>query len=117
MRKDIFMYSLLLTVLIFCFSCTADKEEIDTCGLDNITYSSDIQPLLEVSCVSCHNSTNSSGGINLDSYESASSAANSGKLLGAVRQEAGFSAMPPSGKLDSCQIARIEEWIDSGLPE
>ncbi len=118
MRKAVFLYSLLFTALLFlCFSCTADKEEIDTCGLDNITYSSDIQPLLEVSCVSCHNSTNSNGGINLDSYENASDAANSGKLLGAVKQESGFAAMPPSGRLDSCQIARIEEWIDKGLPE
>ena len=120
MGKAVMHYLIFLFLLLFLsFSCTADKEEslFNECGLENISFSSDVEPVLGVSCVSCHNSTNSNGGIILDSYNAAKDAANSGRLLGSVKHEPGFAAMPPSGSLDSCQIARIEEWIDKGLPE
>jgi hypothetical protein len=120
MKKAVVLYLFPFTLfLFFICSCTADKEEtiIDECGLENISFSSDIQPILEASCINCHNSSYSNGGIILDSYEDAQDAADDGRLLGAVKHEAGYTAMPPSGKLDSCQIARIEEWIDKGFPE
>lgn len=120
MRKAVFLCSYILLLLVFLYLyCTADKEEtfIDECGIENISFSYDIEPVLDVSCVNCHNSTNANAGIALDSYEDAKDAANSGVLLGSVKHEPGYSKMPPSGRLDSCHIARIEEWINKGLPE
>ena len=120
MRKAVYPCSFIILLLVFLYlSCTADKEEtfIDVCGIENISFSSDIEPVLDVSCINCHNSMNANAGIILDSYEDAIDAANSGRLLGSVKHEPGYSAMPPSGKLDSCQIIRIEEWINKGLQE
>lgn len=120
MKKAVILYLFPFTLLLFFYcSCTADKEEtiIDKCGLENISFSSDIQPILEASCVECHSSLFSRGGIKLDSYDNVQDAADDGRLLGAVKHEPDYTAMPPSGKLDSCQIARIEEWIDKGYPE
>ncbi|UCH15130.1 MAG: hypothetical protein JSV22_03980 [Bacteroidales bacterium] len=120
MRKALFLCSYSLLILSFLnLSCTADKEEtiIDLCGIENISFSLDIEPVLDASCINCHNSVNANAGIALDSYEDAKDAANSGQLLGSVKHEPGYSKMPPSGKLDSCEIVRIEEWIDKGLPE
>jgi hypothetical protein len=42
---------------------------------------------------------------------------NSGQLMGSVRRESGFAAMPPGGSLRDCDIQQIQDWIDAGMPD
>ena len=120
MKKAIKLISLMfLFLFVLSVSCTKDKEkdEPDVCGIENISFVADIQPIIEVKCFRCHNGPNANGGIRLDSYENAKAAANSGRLLGAILHKEGFTPMPKLGVLDSCQIVLFEEWVAKGLPE
>jgi hypothetical protein len=45
-------------------------------------------------------------------------AVNSGKFLGALRGETGFSPMPKNlPQLSDCQMLKIEKWIANGAPD
>jgi len=88
--------------------------------LELISFAGQIWPVVSKSCVGCHNSTNSKGGITLDNYSEIITVASEKRngislLTGVIRKEAGFSAMPPSGELDDCSIRLIELWIEQGM--
>jgi hypothetical protein len=85
------------------------------CDSSRRAFAADVQPLLNTYCQGCHNSGTPSGGIVLDSYTGARSAALSGRLIGAISHSAGFSAMPQGGpKLSDCNIAQIRGWVQDG---
>lgn len=105
-------------------SCYYDnKEDLypfdkDACNLDNVTYSSIIKPILESSCVSCHQQSNPSGGVRLDVYSEVKKEADNGKLWGSINHDEGFSPMPlGGGKLSDCSLLQIKQWIDNGSPD
>lgn len=87
------------------------------CDSNNYKYSTAIQPLLAKYCTGCHNSQAPSGGYVLDTYEEVKTFALSGKLLGAIKHETGFSPMPKGGaKLSDCQVTQVQKWIADGVP-
>lgn len=87
------------------------------CDTTNLSYSNSIGPIFQTNCVGCHNNSLSSGGVNLSSHAQTVVAATGGRLLGALKHEIGYVAMPLGGnRLDSCSIAKIELWIQKGLP-
>ena len=51
------------------FSCTKDRTK--QCDIDP-SYSFNIAPFFNTYCVACHQSNSSSGGVNLDNFESVS---------------------------------------------
>ena len=95
----------------------------------DVTYSKDIQPIMEKSCYKCHGSEKQKGKLRLDSYEAAMKGGEDGKII-----EAGNSAkslivqnvarigdeddwMPPVDKGDPLtkeQVGLIHAWIDQG---
>jgi hypothetical protein len=81
----------------------------------SVTYAGVVRPIFQANCFGCHSSSVATGGIILDTYQGASSAASSGRLIGAVKQRPGFRPMPPGGPLKACDIKKIEEWISQGL--
>jgi len=57
-----------------------------------------------------------SGGFSYETYDGVVLAVNSGRFLGAVKQQAGFVKMPQVGnKLSDCEIRQIEKWIAAGM--
>lgn len=85
------------------------------CSTVNMSFSNDILPILQTSCTGCHGNTNPSAGINLSTYSGVAAMANSGRLVGAIRKQPGFAAMPPAGSaLADCKIQKIEAWIAQG---
>ena len=65
----------------------------------------------------CHNSVSPSASIDLSSYDGIVAAVNTGRLLGAINQESGYSPMPKnSDKLSACFISQISIWINNGMP-
>jgi len=89
------------------------------CDTTNITYSSTVISILQNgACLSCHGGTASAGGnIILDTYDGLKAYAQNGHLMGSLKQEAGFSAMPLGGnKLNSCDINKLTAWISAGFP-
>lgn len=91
---------------------TFTEPEPPECDTVNVTYPGTIQPLLGQFCLDCHSGPTPEGGLNFEDYETVAFVAQSGQLLGAIRHEAGYSAMPPSGiMLSDCDIAKFEIWI------
>jgi mono/diheme cytochrome c family protein len=91
-----------------------DEDPI-ACDTAAVSLSADIRPFLNTKCVSCHGSVLQSGGYNLADHTGIMVAVNNGRLLGSVRHEQGFSAMPSgSAKLEDCQIAKLESWVAQG---
>lgn len=93
-------------------------EETDCgapCDPTASSFQADIYPILKDYCVGCHSSTRSDGNVKLETYTDIISYANSGTLMGAIRHDPYYAAMPPnSTKLSECKIAQIEKWIEEG---
>jgi uncharacterized membrane protein len=108
-------------LLISLTSCYKDNEEElypdngTTCNTQNVSFGQTIEPIINNNCVSCHTGAGASGGIQLDNHATISDAALNGRLLGAIRHDAGFSAMPQGGnKLTDCEIQQFEAWTTQG---
>jgi cytochrome c5 len=80
----------------------------------NVTFSKTIFPIIETTCIGCHRTGSVSGGVNLENYVQIKNYVDNKKLYGAISYQAGYFAMPPSGKMTDCQIGVIKKWIDAG---
>ena len=105
---------------------SAVEDECGQCDGDNsscVNYSTEIQPIFDSKCTSCHGSL---GGLNLGSYSTLMSGGSSGtvvisgngsesRLIQKLRGTASGSQMPKGGtQLDDTIIDLIETWIDEG---
>jgi hypothetical protein len=88
-----------------------------SCDTSNYTYSGRIKPLLDAWCVGCHGGNNVGGGIDLSGYQGLINAVQGQRLLGGIKQQPGYSAMPKNtSPLQPCDIDAIEKWINEGMP-
>ncbi len=80
-------------------------------GTAKITYTNDIQSIINANCTSCHNSSMESP--SLTTYTQVKNATSSGKLLCTI-QASGCKVMPPSGKMSQANIDLILLWKSQG---
>jgi len=125
---EIFVIALFtMMISMSIFSCKEDetpKKTVDpnptdtTTKVDTIFYTNNVKMLLDSSCnvAYCHISGASVG--SLASYTDAKSFVANGRILGAIKHQAGFSKMPKDKpKLSDANIKRIELWISQGANE
>lgn len=115
----------ILLIVLSLNSCYYDKEEIlyppttSECNSTNSDFTS-VKITIQENCLSCHSNSSAStlgGGIKLEDYADIKNYAENGKLLGTIKHESSYSAMPKNGaKLNDCKISQIENWINSGTP-
>ncbi|MBC6492136.1 c-type cytochrome [Flavihumibacter stibioxidans] len=115
--------ALVTLVSITWISCYYDKEELLYPGstacdtLTAISYTKNIAPLFQQYCNSCHGGNSPSGGISMGNYTADKAIALNGKLYGSISHSNGYSPMPQGmPKMNTCQIATIKKWVDSGAP-
>lgn len=94
---------------------------------EKVTYDDHVFPLLEQSCLNCHNPDKTKGGLDLSSYAGAMKGGSGGKIaepgdtgskLIAVVMQNSEPKMPPEGdKLADAQIDLLKSWIEGGLLE
>lgn len=88
-------------------------------------FETQVQPILQAHCLSCHDGNKSRGGLNLTSREALLKGGTRGSavsldrpgeslLLQAVHQQ--DLKMPPKGKLAQPQIDVLERWVKMGVP-
>ena len=99
----------------FIMTETEPQEELP------VDYASQIQPILNENCTSCHGYA---AGLNLSSYTSVIAGGNSGNIVvpgdhasSVLWQRIDNGTMPPTGNLSSTQINLIAQWIDEGALE
>ncbi|MDX1408521.1 MAG: hypothetical protein R3330_10320 [Saprospiraceae bacterium] len=111
---------LLCALALSWVGCYYDVEEElypNGCNTTDISYTQNIVPIIEANCLTCHDILSQNGNVVLDGYENVKQYADSGELLGTIRHEPGFSAMPQgTSKLPKCSIDRIQAWVDAGAP-
>jgi len=120
MHLDSIFTSALLLSLVGC----GDQDDADTAPVDTTpTWHQDVRPLLERSCLGCHQDTQSLSGIPLDTYERAAGMA---EFIGSAVSSR---TMPPWSASDDCntyqgslalsddEIAMVEDWVAAGTPE
>ena len=116
-------YLTYLTFILMITSCAYNSEEElypgeVSCDTTDVSFSSDVLPIMENNCTNCHDSSNPPLGISLESYSDITDIAGSGRLLGAIKHEAGYTPMPQGApQLQECKIAAIEAWIKDGMPD
>lgn len=122
--RNLFAAGFIFFVVIPMFSsCYYDiGEELypqlqDSCDTTGVTFSADVYPEVQLKCLVCHDAATMSGNINLEGYNNVLVQVQNGKFLGAIKQSAGYIAMPQGGsKLDNCTIEFISAWINAGAP-
>lgn len=113
------LISFILLTICSWSACYYDVEEeiypSIECDTNNVTYAATIVPLLQANCYSCHSAAANLGNITIEGYSNLKRFVDNGQLLGSIRHEAGFSAMPKNQpQLVGCNIQKIEQWINDG---
>ena len=115
-----------LTVLGFIFSlvvvsgCTKENEEdllLDQalCHVDTVSYSQHIQPYINAHCMPCHSTAQQEGGVIMETWLDVAAIAAGGTLLGVIKHEPGYPAMPNNApKSTDCAIEGFERWVSQG---
>ena len=119
--KNYLLKLLCLLIVVLC-SCKKDKVSISNQDfsnqncLDTISYSQQIQPLLNQSCATSYCHGGGSNGYDLSNHASVS--ANASIILSVIKHESGFVPMPyPPGspKLPDSVINHFQCWFDQGM--
>lgn len=110
---------LIVSFLVVLMSCRKDKVEVEPIDpeqcTETISYTNDIQPVLDVNCSTsgCHNANSGSAGYVFETH--AQVAEHADIILSVIRHESGFSPMPQGGqKLNDTIIENFECWVDQG---
>lgn len=111
--------TLLLGLAAGCSYSHGDPAPTCDASTQTITYSGVISPIFDAHCRECHGSSvaNTLGGgndfgdyVGINRYPSA-------RMLGCIKQEPGFDAMPKGRpRISDCDIERIERWMTAGKP-
>ena len=112
---------LLVVLSALIWSCTKGSQDVlsggATCDTTAMTYATDVVPILQANCYTCHGNGNTagSGGILLEGYANLKPYATNGQLVGNISWAPGYVDMPYGGsKLPSCEINTIIDWVNRG---
>lgn len=115
--------SILLSVIgLVTYSCESSNEDdlFGDCNPVNVSFSSDIQPILEASCTGCHSEGSGQGaGIVLTNYAGVKGQIDTDRFIESINWENGVTNMPlgASEKIDACEIETIQKWINEGIKD
>ena len=123
MKKTI-QYVIMLTVSLMAASCyydTLPPEPVIPLP-DTVSYSEDVQPLWDESCVSCHKPGGTAPDLTAANSYSALTVNNKyvipGDAAGSKLHKSlvgdGAAIMPPAGKWSDSKIAIVDKWINDG---
>jgi hypothetical protein len=118
-RKTIKFFSYILAMCMIFSSCYYDVEadlypEL-SCVTTDMSFSKDIEPLINTNCNGCHSIAANQGNVMLEGYDNAKKYVDNEGLLGSISHKSGYSPMPKSGaKLSDCNISKIQAWITQG---
>ena len=108
--------SIIRTVFFFFLcSCAKDKvpTEFSSCG-EIVSFSQDIQPLVEIHCLGCHNEVAAASNVVLTDHNRISEEAN--RMINSM-QASGMDLMPFGGPpLNDSLIQLFQCWILQGKP-
>lgn len=123
MHKKLEKYTICLFALLTLTlsNCTYNSEEdlypppTNGCATEDMSYTTDVLPIIEANCYVCHDAEANNAGINLEGHANLVVRINDGSLLGTMRHEMDWAPMPVGAPmLAECQIEKISAWADQG---
>ena len=104
------------TDLVLKWITQGAKNVVCSTAIDttNITFSKTIEPLIQTNCVGCHKPGSASGSVLLDTYTHVKIYIDNKKIWGSINYSKGYIAMPPSQKMNDCQLKVMQKWILAG---
>ena len=101
--------------MLSCQNLNAEDLFGTGCDTLGVSYSADIEPILQSYCLNCHYDGTSLAPFSLQGYDNVLIRVNSGQLEGVVNHLPGYPQMPRDGpKLPECQLSMINIWIREG---
>ena len=100
--------------------CTSDNIEDRVgsgifCDTSAVSFSQDIESIIQQSCEGCHNGVAASGGLNLADHQNIQPAALNGLIMDRVRRPLSDPlSMPPNGPLSDCNQKKLSAWVNQG---
>ena len=108
------LFSLALALIIFNVSCKNNSVEAlsngSICDTTAVKYSTAITSMMTNHCTSCHGGISPEAGLKLESYSDLLTNGQASLL----RMKNSSDPMPPSGKIDNCNINKLTAWINQG---
>lgn len=95
------------------------QNPAEDCDTTNVTFSTNISPIIKNNCAvaACHNNSSQAAGLNLDQFNDLQKIAQNGLLVTRITAT-GSSLMPQGGPaLPDCQIKKITAWVQDGAPQ
>lgn len=105
--------------MLFFTGCYYDNEEelypSAFCDVTNVTFAEKVSPIIQANCAlpSCH-APGGTGDGDFTQFGDIQAAAANGSLVGTIKHQSGYSAMPVGGSLSDCDILTIETWVQGG---
>lgn len=98
----------------------AQNNSCGDCDSTKFAFAADIQPLIQTNCTgpACH-SVGGAGGFSLTTHSDVVDAVMNRNLVLAINYDTqlpGNKWMPPGNQLDRACIAKIEQWVNNGMP-
>ena len=117
---------LFLLITIACsYGCVNNKADTIKpinhviCDTTNLSYSADINPIIQENCAisGCHTNSTMAGSFTFETYTGFHQAVQHERLIGAIHHQSGFVPMPHNRpQLSDCDIAKITQWVSVGAP-
>lgn len=118
MKQLIFSVLAFVALTIFApTACYYDNEVeqygVSICDTTTLSFSQDIQPIINASCISCHSPGGERESAPFTTYDEIKLYAD-GPI---VERISGIgSIMPPSGAISNCNQLKIKAWVNAGAP-
>jgi Planctomycete cytochrome C len=92
-------------------------DNLGPCDTTAVTFSGVVKPLLDSKCKGCHRDGLTNGNVNFTVYSGVAVVAGNQKLMKAIEHTGPANTfMPPGGKLNNCEISKINTWVNQGYP-
>ena len=123
MKKQLTL--LIVAILLVTTYAVLKIGSINAAPQVDISYSRDVQPILESRCASCHFGEFTSAELHMDTYESLMAGSENGPVIvpgnakkSLLVQKISSGEMPKRGpKLTPAQVQIIRDWINSGAED
>lgn len=89
------------------------------CDSSKYAYASDISPIIVTNCGGKNNSCHFAGGatVNIGTYDELKTMSNNNKLINSIKHIGNYPMPSAYLKLSSCDINKIQKWINAGYPK
>ena len=120
-RPILLLFIVIITLnlggILSCQNLNVEDLTGTVCDTSSVTYSEDIQAILQSRCLHCHYDNSPITPFSLQGYDNVFVRVESGQLDGALNHRQGYTQMPKDGpKLPECELSKINKWIREGAP-